>query len=200
MEGIRRGRRGGAREEAARWSARRRPIARQDRRSRARRRGGLPLGAGVAAADRRGWSCSDRGDARRGARGPGGVEPWRDRAEGTARRRALEAAVLHAPPALARPRPSLGDRGPHHRLTFPRVRGSRSPPRRTLFPGSCSAPTERTGRDGMPTDLVFPAQVILALITWSLLARWFLAPRLAGLPRDTALQPLLAVHTLRYIG
>ena len=52
----------------------------------------------------------------------------------------------------------------------------------------------------MPTDLVFPAQVVLALITWSLLARWFLAPRLAGLPRDTALQPLLAVHTLRYIG
>ncbi len=52
----------------------------------------------------------------------------------------------------------------------------------------------------MSTDLVFPVQVILAFITWSLLARWFLAPRLAGLPRETALQPLLAVHTLRYIG
>jgi hypothetical protein len=50
------------------------------------------------------------------------------------------------------------------------------------------------------TDLIFPAQVILALVTMSLLARWFVAPRLAGLPRDTALQPLLAVHTLRYIG
>ena len=34
----------------------------------------------------------------------------------------------------------------------------------------------------------------------SLLARWFVAPRLAGLPRASALQPLLAVHTLRYIG
>ena len=52
----------------------------------------------------------------------------------------------------------------------------------------------------MSSDLVFPAQVILAFVTWSLLARWFLVPRLAGLPRETALQPLLAVHTLRYIG
>ncbi len=52
----------------------------------------------------------------------------------------------------------------------------------------------------MPTDLVFPAQVVLGLITWSLLARWFLVPRLAGLPRESALQPLLAVHTLRYVG
>jgi hypothetical protein len=52
----------------------------------------------------------------------------------------------------------------------------------------------------MPTELVFPAQVILGLITWGLLARWFLAPRLAGLPRDVALQPLLAVQAVRYIG
>ena len=52
----------------------------------------------------------------------------------------------------------------------------------------------------MSTELVFPAQVILGLVTWSLLARWFVAPRLAQLPRESALQPLLAVHTLRYIG
>jgi hypothetical protein len=52
----------------------------------------------------------------------------------------------------------------------------------------------------MSTDLVFPTQVILAFVTWSLLARWFVAPRLVGLPRETAMQPLLAVHTLRYIG
>ena len=52
----------------------------------------------------------------------------------------------------------------------------------------------------MTTELVFPAQVILGLITWSLLARWFVVPRIAGLPRESALQPLLAVHTLRYIG
>jgi hypothetical protein len=52
----------------------------------------------------------------------------------------------------------------------------------------------------MSTELIFPVQVVLGLITMSLLARWFDAPRLAGLPRESALQPLLAVHTLRYIG
>src|SRR5207253_5638829 len=50
------------------------------------------------------------------------------------------------------------------------------------------------------TELVFATQVILGLITMSLLARWFVAPRLAALPRESALQALLAVHTLRYIG
>src|SRR5438093_13341753 len=52
----------------------------------------------------------------------------------------------------------------------------------------------------MSTELIFPVQVVLGLITMSLLARWFVAPHLAGLPRESALQPLLAVHTLRYIG
>ncbi len=52
----------------------------------------------------------------------------------------------------------------------------------------------------MDTALIFPAQVVLSVVTWALLARWFLAPRLAALPRDAALQPLLAVQTLRYIG
>ncbi len=47
---------------------------------------------------------------------------------------------------------------------------------------------------------IFEVQVVLGLLTFGLLARWFLAPRLAGLPRESALQPLLAVHTLRYIG
>jgi hypothetical protein len=51
----------------------------------------------------------------------------------------------------------------------------------------------------MSTDLVFAAQVILGSLTWSLLARWYLAPRLAGLPLTSALQPLLAVQTLRYV-
>ena len=52
----------------------------------------------------------------------------------------------------------------------------------------------------MPTDLVFPIQVVLAFVTMGLLARWYVAPRLAGLPREIALQPLLAVQTVRYIG
>ena len=36
----------------------------------------------------------------------------------------------------------------------------------------------------MSTDLIFPAQVVLAFTTIGLLARWYVAPRLAGLPRD----------------
>ena len=52
----------------------------------------------------------------------------------------------------------------------------------------------------MSTDLVFPVQVVLAFLTWGLLARWYVAPRLRGLPRDIALQPLLVVQTIRYIG
>jgi hypothetical protein len=47
---------------------------------------------------------------------------------------------------------------------------------------------------------IFTIQVILALVTFGLLARWYVAPRLAGLPREVALQPLLALHTIRYIG
>ncbi|HYV22894.1 MAG TPA: hypothetical protein VEN31_09595 [Candidatus Bathyarchaeia archaeon] len=52
----------------------------------------------------------------------------------------------------------------------------------------------------MSTDLIFPAQVVLAFLTMSLLARWYVAPRLTGLPRDSALQPLLVVQAFRYIG
>jgi hypothetical protein len=52
----------------------------------------------------------------------------------------------------------------------------------------------------MPTDVIFPLQVILAFVTMSLLARWYLVPRMSGLPRESALQPLLAVQTFRYIG
>src|SRR5204863_9429330 len=52
----------------------------------------------------------------------------------------------------------------------------------------------------MSTDLIFPTQVVLAFVTIGLLARWYVAPRLAGLPRESALQPLLVVQTFRYIG
>ena len=47
---------------------------------------------------------------------------------------------------------------------------------------------------------IFAVQVVLALLTYSLLGRWYVAPRLRGLPKAVALQPLLAVHAFRYIG
>ena len=52
----------------------------------------------------------------------------------------------------------------------------------------------------MPTELVFPIQVVLAFVTWGLLAYWYVAPRLRGLPFASALQPLLVVQTIRYVG
>ena len=52
----------------------------------------------------------------------------------------------------------------------------------------------------MSTELIFPTQVVLAFVTIGLLARWYVAPRLTGLPRDSALQPLLVVQAFRYIG
>src|SRR5947207_10848971 len=52
----------------------------------------------------------------------------------------------------------------------------------------------------MSTDLIFPTQVVLAFVTIGLLARWYVAPRSAGLPRESALQPLLVVQAFRYIG
>ncbi len=52
----------------------------------------------------------------------------------------------------------------------------------------------------MNREVIFPAQVVLAFVTMSLLARWYVAPLLARRPRESALQPLLALHTFRYIG
>lgn len=50
------------------------------------------------------------------------------------------------------------------------------------------------------TTVIFPTQVVLGLLTWGLLAKWFVAPRLAALPVPSALQPLLAVQSFRYVG
>jgi hypothetical protein len=52
----------------------------------------------------------------------------------------------------------------------------------------------------MNSVLIFAVQVILGLVTFGLLARWYVGPRLAGLPLETALQPLLAFHTFRFVG
>ena len=47
---------------------------------------------------------------------------------------------------------------------------------------------------------MFPVQVVLAFVTWGLLAYWYVAPRLRALPLEAALQPLLVVQTIRYVG
>lgn len=47
---------------------------------------------------------------------------------------------------------------------------------------------------------IFGLQFALSLLLASLLARWYVWPRLATLPTRRALEPLLFVHATRYIG
>lgn len=47
---------------------------------------------------------------------------------------------------------------------------------------------------------IFALQTTAALVTYALVAKWYVWPWLATQPRATALVPLLLVHTLRTIG
>jgi hypothetical protein len=47
---------------------------------------------------------------------------------------------------------------------------------------------------------LFGIQFTLSLVAYSLIALWHVAPRLSGLPRETALMPLLWVHAFRIVG
>ncbi|MEM7234011.1 MAG: hypothetical protein AAF517_17670 [Planctomycetota bacterium] len=52
----------------------------------------------------------------------------------------------------------------------------------------------------MDSQQVFLTQFVLSLFVFGLLARWYLAPRLAGLATQQALVPLVIPHMFRYIG
>ena len=52
----------------------------------------------------------------------------------------------------------------------------------------------------MPPIVLFGLQFTLSLAAYALLAAWYVAPRLARLPRAAALAPLLGVHVFRIIG
>jgi hypothetical protein len=47
---------------------------------------------------------------------------------------------------------------------------------------------------------IFGLQVLLSFLVYGLVARWYVTPRLAPLPREAALQPLLVLHATRHIG
>src|SRR6266545_5820189 len=47
---------------------------------------------------------------------------------------------------------------------------------------------------------LFGIQFTLSLVALSLVALWYVAPRLSGLPRELALMPLLWVHAFRILG
>jgi hypothetical protein len=49
-------------------------------------------------------------------------------------------------------------------------------------------------------DLILPLSIVLAVVSYSLIAKWYVLPWLAPLSRKEALTPLLLLHTFRFIG
>jgi hypothetical protein len=47
---------------------------------------------------------------------------------------------------------------------------------------------------------IFGLQFAMSLVVYALLAAWYVAPRLAPLPLDRALPPLLFLHAFRHLG
>lgn len=52
----------------------------------------------------------------------------------------------------------------------------------------------------MDSFQIFGLQVVLSLIVYGLIAKWYVAPRLAALPLHDALVPLIVPHTIRHVG
>lgn len=52
----------------------------------------------------------------------------------------------------------------------------------------------------MTTFQIFGLQFLQSLVVCALIARWYVAPRLAGLPLAAALTPLLLLHAFRHLG
>ncbi len=48
--------------------------------------------------------------------------------------------------------------------------------------------------------LILPLSVVLGLLSYSLIAKWYVMPALGALPRTQALTPLLLLHTFRFVG
>jgi hypothetical protein len=47
---------------------------------------------------------------------------------------------------------------------------------------------------------MFGIQVVLSFVAYGLMIRWYVSPRLATLPLERTLQPLLVLHTFRHLG
>jgi hypothetical protein len=52
----------------------------------------------------------------------------------------------------------------------------------------------------MEPIVLFGIQFTLSLVAYTLIAFWYVVPRLSGLPREAALIPLLRVHAFRIVG
>ncbi len=52
----------------------------------------------------------------------------------------------------------------------------------------------------MVIGTILPLSIVLGLLSYSLIAKWYVMPQLVGMPRANALTPLLLFHSFRYIG
>jgi hypothetical protein len=52
----------------------------------------------------------------------------------------------------------------------------------------------------MELPLVLPLSMVLSLVSFSLIGRWYVMPLLVSIPRVEALTPLLLLHSFRHIG
>lgn len=52
----------------------------------------------------------------------------------------------------------------------------------------------------MEPTVLFGIQFTLSLVAYTLIAFWYVVPRLSGLPREGALMPLLWIHAFRIVG
>lgn len=49
-------------------------------------------------------------------------------------------------------------------------------------------------------DLILPLSIVMSLLSYGLVAGWYVMPALAAMPRAKALTPLLLPHSFRHIG
>ncbi len=52
----------------------------------------------------------------------------------------------------------------------------------------------------MPLQLILPTSILFGFISYILIAKWYVMPRLGRLTKVEALIPLLLLHSFRYIG
>ncbi len=52
----------------------------------------------------------------------------------------------------------------------------------------------------MPMNLIIPVSILMGIIIFTMIARWYLMPALRSLPRARAFEPILLFHSFRYIG
>jgi hypothetical protein len=52
----------------------------------------------------------------------------------------------------------------------------------------------------MPIDLILLTSITFSLVSWSLIMRWYVHPRLKQYSLEQAIEPLLLLHSFRYVG